>query len=148
VHPKGHPWNTAAQLAALKSLIGKLPDMAAPAVSREPRPAPRTAKRLKDEQVKELILAYAAGATVYQLGDRFGIDRRTVGAILKRNGVDTSQPCLAEEVVKEAARLYEQGLSLARVAKQLGASTSTLRLQLLKHGVKMRDPHDWERERF
>lgn len=32
-----------------------------------------------------------AGATVYQLGDQFGIDRRTVGTILKRNDVATRE---------------------------------------------------------
>jgi lambda repressor-like predicted transcriptional regulator len=116
----------------------QLPDMAASVTPREPRPAPRTAKRLNDEQVKELILAYTDGATFNQLSDRFGISRDTVGAILKRNGVDTHRRFVSEEVAREAARLYEQGMSLARVSKQLDVSYSTLRKKLLKRGVKMR----------
>lgn len=32
-----------------------------------------------------------AGATVYQLGDQFGIHRRTVGTILKRNDAATPE---------------------------------------------------------
>ena len=116
----------------------QLPDMAASVAPREPRPAPRTAKRLNDEQVKELIQAYTDGATFNQLSDRFGISRDTVGAILKRNGVDTHRRFVSEEVAREAARLYEQGMSLACVSKQLDVSYSTLRKKLLKRGVKMR----------
>lgn len=138
MHPKGRPWNPRAHIAALKSLMRQLPDMAASVTPREPRPAPRTAKRLNDEQVKELILAYTDGATFNQLSDRFGISRDTVGAILKRNGVDTHRRFVSEEVAREAARLYEQGMSLARVSKQLDVSYSTLRKKLLKRGVKMR----------
>ncbi|MEY9838614.1 helix-turn-helix domain-containing protein [Streptacidiphilus sp. EB103A] len=119
--------------------------MATPVVPHEPRPTPRTAKRLKDEQVQELILAYTGGSTVFQLGDRFGIDRRTVGAILKRNGVDTNRHSLTEEAAKEAVLLYEQGRSLASIAKQMNVSYSTLRTKLLKRGVKMRGVNGQER---
>ncbi|MGN6330327.1 MAG: hypothetical protein ACTHOD_01590 [Motilibacteraceae bacterium] len=49
----------------------------------------RTARKLDGEQVAELIAGYKAGVKVFELGKRFGIDRRTVGLILKRNGVTT-----------------------------------------------------------
>lgn len=51
------------------------------------RPKPRRARQLDQDQVQTLIQGYAAGATTYELGDRFGIDRRTVSAILHRHDV-------------------------------------------------------------
>ncbi|WP_280377162.1 hypothetical protein [Nocardia wallacei] len=44
-------------------------------------------RRLDDSQVQELIAGYEGGATVYELGDRFGIERRTVSEILRRHHV-------------------------------------------------------------
>lgn len=49
----------------------------------------RTARQLDTEQTQELIARYQAGKTVYTLGERFALDRRTVGVILKRNGIPT-----------------------------------------------------------
>ncbi|TFV64574.1 hypothetical protein E4P41_01525 [Geodermatophilus sp. DF01-2] len=52
----------------------------------------RTARLLDAEQVEELLARYRAAATVFKLGGHFGIDRRTVGAILKRKGIQTRGP--------------------------------------------------------
>ena len=51
------------------------------------RPKPRRARQLDQDQVQKLIRGYATGAAIYELGDRFGIDRRTVSAILHRHDV-------------------------------------------------------------
>jgi hypothetical protein len=40
---------------------------------------PRRARQLDGEEVQQLIDGYRAGATVYELGDQFGINRQTVG---------------------------------------------------------------------
>jgi hypothetical protein len=37
--------------------------------------------------MQKLIAGYQAGATVYQLGERFGIERRTVSEILHRHRI-------------------------------------------------------------
>lgn len=42
------------------------------------------------QQIQELISGYTAGATVYQLGEKFGVDRRTVSRILYRHTVPFS----------------------------------------------------------
>jgi hypothetical protein len=65
----------------------KLPGPTARPHTRPERRVPGTARRLGAEQVKQLIADYRAEATVCTLGSQFGIDRRTVGAILKGNGV-------------------------------------------------------------
>jgi hypothetical protein len=52
------------------------------------RRKPYTAvRKLRAEQVQELVEAYEAGATVYQLAERFKIHRVTVSAHLHRQGV-------------------------------------------------------------
>jgi DNA-binding MarR family transcriptional regulator len=56
---------------------------------KKPTKQPGTAKRLKLQEVNELIAAYQAGTNVYELGERFGVTRQTVSAILKRHGVRT-----------------------------------------------------------
>ena len=139
---KAHLWNDSPRLQALKHLIATLPDPTTPAPQQKPRPKHRTAKQLKEQQVQSLVQAYEAGATVYELGDRFGIERRTVSKILKREGIETRWIRLTEEDVDEAERLYATGLSTARIAERFNVHADTVRLRLRKRGVKMRDPHE------
>ncbi|MFJ8848686.1 hypothetical protein ACIRFF_38025 [Streptomyces cyaneofuscatus] len=138
---KGPDWNTKYKLRALRDLLATLPDPSAPLPKRERRPSQGKAKRLKNDQVTELIDAYRRGATTYQLADRFEIERQTVSALLKRNGVTSRRRRLTEANVDEAERLYVQGMSLARIADRMHVDDETVRLRLRKRGVQMRDPH-------
>jgi hypothetical protein len=52
-----------------------------------------------DNEVHALIQGYMAGATTYELGDRFGINRRTVSAILHRQGVNMRRRGLSPDQV-------------------------------------------------
>ena len=79
--------------------------------------------------------------TVYELGDEFGIERRTVSVILKRHGVRMRMQSLDEEAIDEAVRLYESGLSLAKVGERVGVTARTVQLRLRERGVTMRDTH-------
>ena len=45
------------------------------------------ARQLDADQIQELIAGYQAGATVYELGARFGLERRTVSNILHRHDI-------------------------------------------------------------
>src|SRR5690349_11180356 len=74
----GTYYNTKPQVEALETLLRKLPDPAEPAPPPAARPKPRRARQLDADQVQELIAGYQAGATVYELGDRFSVERRTV----------------------------------------------------------------------
>ena len=47
----------------------------------------QTQRRLTAEQVIDVCQKYREGATVYELGKEFGIDRRTVSARLNQAGV-------------------------------------------------------------
>lgn len=85
----GRHYNTKTQAGQLEALIAKLPDPSSPAPPLRVRPQVRTARQLDARQIAQLIAGYRAGATVFELGERFGINRRTVGIILGRNAVRT-----------------------------------------------------------
>lgn len=98
----GPYYNTKKLVTQLEALIAKLPDPHSPAPPRPDRPQVRTARQLNAEQTERLIAGYRGGATVFDLGEQFGIDRRTVGKILTRNGVPTKHPGLTEEEIDRA----------------------------------------------
>jgi predicted DNA-binding protein (UPF0251 family) len=53
-------------------------------------PTPRakqTQRRLTPVEELEAIDAYRSGLTVYEVGEKFGIHRTTVSAIMQRHGV-------------------------------------------------------------
>jgi DNA-binding CsgD family transcriptional regulator len=100
---------------------------------------------LTESDVDDLVAGYEAGATVYELAERFGIHRATVSEHLHRRGVGMRGAGLREEQVEVAVRLYEQGWSLARTGARLGCTGNTVRFALLRRGVRMRDAHGRER---
>lgn len=67
--------NTQTQVKALQALIRRLPSLSDPLPVRPPRSLHRRAKQLKDQEAHELVAAYEAGATVYELSRQFGIAR-------------------------------------------------------------------------
>lgn len=137
----GPYYNTNTQLEALETLLRKLPDPTAPAPPPVDRPKPGRARQLDADQLQALIQDYTAGSTTYELGDRFGIDRRTVSAILRRHSVDMRQRGLSPSQVDDAIRLYNSGWALARVGEHLGVDPTTVLNQLRKRGIPTRDTH-------
>ena len=111
----GAYYNPKDQVRALEQLREKLPTLDSP----EPMPIrqgrPQRARQLGDEQVQQLIACYQSGSTVYDLGDRFGIERRTVSNTLQRHGVPMRRRGLSSEQVDDAIHLYKLGWSLERV---------------------------------
>jgi hypothetical protein len=95
--------------------------------------------RLDDDQTQHLIASYQAGSTVYELADEFGIERRTVSAILHRHDVPMRRQGLTVDQANDAMRLYELRWSLARIGNHLGVTADTVRKRLLERGVPMRD---------
>jgi hypothetical protein len=69
----GTYYNTKPQVEALETLLRKLPNPTTPAPPPVNRPKPRRARQLDADQIQKLIQGYTAGATTYELGDRFGI---------------------------------------------------------------------------
>lgn len=138
---RGTYYNTKPQVEALETLLRKLPDPTEPAPPSIERPKPRRARQLDADQVQELIAGYQAGATVYELGDRFGIERRTVSSILHRHDVPMRRRGLSPEQVDTAIHFYNLGWSLARVGGHLGVDHTTVLTKLRERGIPTRDTH-------
>jgi hypothetical protein len=138
---RGTYYNTNEQVEALETLLRKLPNPTAPAPPSTARPKLGRARQLDANQVQALIQGYTAGATTYELGDRFGIDRRTVSAILHRQGVDMRQQGLSPDQVEDAIHLYNSGWSLARIGEHLSVDPTTVLNRLRKRGIPTRDTH-------
>jgi hypothetical protein len=88
-----------------------------------------------------LVDGYQGGATVYQLADRFGINRKTVALHLHRQGVKMRRQGLADAQVSAAAVKYRDGESLDTIGEHLGVDSTTVWRALVKAGVPMRDTH-------
>jgi hypothetical protein len=136
----GAYYNTKPQVEALETLLRKLPDPTTPAPPPVDRPKPGRARQLDTDQVQALIQEYAAGAPLHDLGDRFGVDRRTIGNILRRHGVEMRRRGLSPEQVDDAIRRYDSGWSLARIGEHLRVDPTTVLNRLRDQGIPTRDP--------
>lgn len=135
------------QFRALEELLERLPSLDTPEPPSIKLDRPRRARQLGSEQVVQLIADYQSGATVYELGDRFGIERRTVSNILHRHGVPMRRRGLSEDQIDKAVQLYNQGWSLARISARMDVDKWTVRQRLFERGVKIRDPQGRPRPR-
>lgn len=137
----GAYYNPKDQVRALEQLREKLPNLDTPELTPTKRDRPRRARQLGDDQIQQLIAGYQSGSTVYELGDRFGIERRTVSNILHRHGVPMRRRGLSPEQVDDAIHLYNLGWSLARVGQHLDVDHTTVLNKLRERGVPTRDTH-------
>ncbi|HEY6737024.1 MAG TPA: hypothetical protein VI322_04895 [Candidatus Saccharimonadia bacterium] len=95
-------------------------------------------RKLSDEEIAELVNAYRGGATVRELGARFGVHRTTVSSHLLRKGVKVRGHSMTDSEVDQAAALYGNGLSVERIGQRLGFNGGTVWLALRNRGVQMR----------
>jgi hypothetical protein len=73
------------------------------------------------------------------------IHRVTVSEVLERAGTTKREKGMSDAQMAVAAKMYESGLSLAIVGKQLGFNATTIRTTLLRHGLTMRDSRGMRR---
>jgi len=107
-----------------------------------PPPSYRTVRQMSPTDVDELVRNWEAGIGVVQLAKQFSVHRHTVWRHLQARGIDTTEK-LSEEELTEAASLYMEGWSLARLGDRYGISDGTVRTRLIEAGVTMRKP--WEK---
>ena len=132
--------NYADQGKRLAALLGTVP-------KGHVRPIPRTKKqiqrRLKRAEIEELVVAYEAGRTLYELAERFQIHRTTISHLLERHGVPTRYRLVEGDRLKSAIHAYQQGQSLATIGGLLGVSLDTVRTALMKAEIKLRPRPGW-----
>jgi DNA-binding NarL/FixJ family response regulator len=81
----------------------------------------------------------------YELGEQFGIDRKTVSRILHRHGVPMRRRGLSPEQVKEAVRLHAEGWSTYQIGLNMGTDQRTVQRRLREQGLRMWDAQGRER---
>jgi len=106
------------------------------AVSRLQQPQ----RHLRDDEISLLVATYRAGSTIAELAAQFECDRKTVTRYLKLQCVEMRIRRLTEVQIDEAVRLYESGMSLAKVGRLIGADPKNVRSRLLERGVQLRTP--------
>ena len=113
--------------------------------SRRRRPMVKPVIWLSAAQIDEVVARYRAGATVKQLGTRFGVHRHTIANHLRDRDIRLRGGPMTTDEVTQAAALYNQGLSLAKVGTHFGRDASTIHLALGRLGVTFRDSQGRER---
>jgi len=103
-----------------------------------PSPAYRTLRRLRPDELDDIVVAYASGATVEELAAKYNVHRITIGKQLRKRGIQTAAPRVRPEYVCEAVQLYEAGSTLVQIAARFGVGRNTIRLHLIASGVQMR----------
>lgn len=136
---RGAYYNPKRQVEALEKLLRKLPDPTAPAPPPTKQRKPSHIQHLQPDQVEKLIAGYQAGATVYELGAQFKIDRKTVSRTLRRHHIPMRRTSLRPEQVNEAARLHQEGWSTAHIAEHLNTHQRTVQRRLAERDVTMHD---------
>lgn len=92
-----------------------------------------------------MVRAYRTGTSLKDLAQDFQVHRGTVAAHLDRHGVTNRRGGLAPEQIEEAARLYADGWSLARIATRFDVYPTSVYYWLRKSGVTLRPRQGWTR---
>lgn len=110
------------------------------AISRTTR---QTQRRLRGAEIDELVAGYQAGATTYELAERFRMHRVTISATLKRKGIALRAQPLSPTQIAAATQFYHEGLSLLKVGERVGCNAETVRRALMNAGVEIRPRNGW-----
>lgn len=127
--------NPKAQVTALRRLMSKLPmgeSSETPGRASKPSQQRRRITKLTPAGEADLVTAYTAGATVYQLAAQFGIDRKTVSRILRRHHVPMRRTGLTPTDIANARQLRTEGWTLRRIGDHLGVDPRTISRSLKK----------------
>ena len=108
---------------------------------RQPGRRIHRARRLNESQLVRLVEGYRDGDTVYQLAERFSLDRRTVSVRLKDQGISLRRQPPTTAMIDEMVRLYATGLSATKIGALIGVSADTVLNYLRLRGVVRRGPH-------
>lgn len=95
------------------------------------------ARRFRAAQTTQVVERYLQVRNMREVAREFRVSRATVAKLLAKRGIDTSRSMKPAEV-KQAVRLYEDGLSSITIGKRLGFDNHTILNALRGHGVAIR----------
>lgn len=78
----------------------------------------------------------AEGATIQALAEMFGVNESAINRVLKRRGHSTEAPPRVLKFDRDTAlALYHQGISITKIARQLGVAPPSIRKALKQLGA-------------
>ena len=128
--------NSPTTLALFRALWrGEISKLLAADTQRVSAPRQRSARRLRPDELDALVAGYHSGGSVYELADRFKIGRTTVAEHLKARGVVMRNEVQVDEYARMVS-LFEQGLSLNQIGREVGRDPKTVKCVLQHLGFK------------
>jgi hypothetical protein len=107
------------------------------------RPPKQVQRRLRPDEIDDLVAQYLAGETIQALAAHHYIHRFTVSQILDRRQIPRRSKGIPPERLSEVIRRYEAGDSMVTIAKLESVSPETIRLALQRSGSKIRRRKGW-----
>ena len=102
-------------------------------------------KRLRPDEVDQLVTDYTEGAKLADVALKFMINKSTASKLLESRGVTRRYRKLSQIERPKLVDLYQSGQSLAKIGDQFDVDPGTIRYHLLRSGVVLRDGHGRER---
>ncbi|SIF91902.1 Uncharacterised protein [Mycobacteroides abscessus subsp. abscessus] len=111
--------------------------------TRQNTPMPRSRRFLSTDDVADIVHLYGVGETTKQIGNRYGVSKARVAAVLREQGVSIRRQGLPAEQVSQAAAFYVEGRSLAWLSDRFNVSPMTISKTLREHGIQLRPRPGW-----
>ncbi|MDQ1075866.1 MULTISPECIES: hypothetical protein [unclassified Microbacterium] len=124
-------------LVELQKLAGLRPAPGASTACPAPMPQPLR-RRLQPTLIAEIVDKYCSGATTPSLCIEYSLSKGGLLKLLRDEGVRLRCQPLTDEQVREAAALYESGVSLAAIAAHFDVSYGNVRQAFVRDGVERR----------
>jgi DNA invertase Pin-like site-specific DNA recombinase len=105
---------------------------------------PRGAKpHFTPEQDEEIVRRYASGETLRAIATTYGVSYQPIAAALERRGVERRSKSdyawkATPENRAELVRLFNEGLSVPRIARRVGTGNDTVSCILREEGIQAR----------
>ena len=106
---------------------GQVQMPSSPRIDADPPEPFKLNQRLKPNAIAEIVEHYQAGECSTSIATTFNISKGSVIKLLREAGVQIRNQGLTDEQIAEAVRLYESGLSLAKIGAKVGVDHGTVR---------------------
>lgn len=101
-------------------------------------------KRLTAKEIAQAIEEYNNGMTTYELAEKYGCNRQTISAVLKRHGVTVTKGKASKKIDDdEVIAMYADRITTEKIAQKFGVSPQTIVKCLRRHDIKIRTRWDY-----
>jgi AraC-like DNA-binding protein len=102
-------------------------------------------QRLGPDVCDQITVGYLRGTKTPALAEQYGVSKTAIKRLLHERGIALPYRGLTGDQIKRACGLYAGGMSLAKVAAELGCSRKAVTTALENAGVTRRDCHGRDR---